>query len=268
MLDSLVRRPHHILIHYGLLIIIVCVAWYLSFRVHPSLYILAFPFIIWLQLKMFVFGHECLHHLLFNNRKFNILFGRLLCFSPILISFNKYQKYHLLHHKYLGHELDPDFKLYNQQDKSWSEFFKRNFIEAISLQSFVMGVMAYTDILPSQKTKLNYKSDSVLLISFWALLISAFYYQGLIVEFFLLWGLPLLFFPSVLSIFTFVQHGNKTMIKSNLVNLKPWQKFLFPMNIHLHGSHHEVSNKAWFELEESKNIDEQTIEEFTKNSLS
>lgn len=258
MLNEKIRKPQNFIANLGIVILCMTFTWFMVFRIHPLFYGVMFFVILWVQLRMFIYGHESLHHFVFETPIFNTFVGRVFCFFPIFISFNKYQKYHQLHHKYVGTELDPDFILYNPEETNWKSYLKRSLLDAMSLRAFAFGIKAYTDIIPGSKSKLNYEPDSLLLVSFWVVFVSFFYQCGLLKEFFILWFFPLVFFPVVLSIYTLIHHGDKSTVVINIDNAKPWHNIIFPLNINLHGSHHQVPNSPWFLLKYEQAIEKRS----------
>lgn len=60
------------------------------------------------QHALAVLMHDAAHHLLHRNKLVNDLAGNVFLSFPLLISTHRYRVHHLLHHRYLNTEQDPD----------------------------------------------------------------------------------------------------------------------------------------------------------------
>lgn len=98
--------------------IYICIQYSLWF------YPLALLIISQRQVALVALGHEAMHGLLITNRKWNDILGRYICHYPNLVSFSQYKALHLLHHRYIGTQQDPDFYLYNYYPVSFVSWSK------------------------------------------------------------------------------------------------------------------------------------------------
>ena len=60
------------------------------------------------QHALALLGHEATHKMVSKSPKCNYILGNLFCFGPIGLPFDGYRKFHMLHHKFLGTQLDPE----------------------------------------------------------------------------------------------------------------------------------------------------------------
>ena len=71
--------------------------------------LLAYAFGAVINHALYVLIHECTHNLVFERAAYNKLLGIVCDFALAIPGALAFRKYHLLHHKHLGHlELDPD----------------------------------------------------------------------------------------------------------------------------------------------------------------
>jgi len=71
--------------------------------------VLAFGFGAFVNHALYVLFHECTHNLVFEPGWSNKVLGIVCDFALVFPTALSFRKYHLLHHKHLGHyELDPD----------------------------------------------------------------------------------------------------------------------------------------------------------------
>jgi fatty acid desaturase len=71
-------------------------------------YLVAIVVIATRQHALAVLMHDASHYLLHRNRTVNTIVSNLLLSFPLLISTDRYRRHHLLHHRYLNSDRDPD----------------------------------------------------------------------------------------------------------------------------------------------------------------
>jgi fatty acid desaturase len=76
---------------------------------HPLSYALAVVWIGSRQHALFLLAHEAVHGTLLRSRPWNDRLGELLCAWPVLVPYHSYRRVHLLHHRHLNTERDPDW---------------------------------------------------------------------------------------------------------------------------------------------------------------
>lgn len=74
----------------------------------PALYALTFAFVGARYLALAILMHDAAHYRLFPNRKLNDFVGSYLLGPAALLSMQDYRKGHLIHHRHLGDEMDPE----------------------------------------------------------------------------------------------------------------------------------------------------------------
>lgn len=70
------------------------------------------PFCIYVvgnrQHALLIIGHDSTHKLVSRNKYVNYFCGNLLCFAPCGLGWEGYRDFHMLHHRWLGTEKDPE----------------------------------------------------------------------------------------------------------------------------------------------------------------
>src|SRR6185295_11373794 len=106
--------------------------------------------VIWIgsrQHALFLLAHDGAHRLLHPNRWWNDRLSELCLAWPLLVPFHSYRKIHVLHHRHLNSEADPDWRRNHsealQLGRSWMEFARfalgLNASQFRVLDFFVMG---------------------------------------------------------------------------------------------------------------------------------
>jgi fatty acid desaturase len=80
---------------------------------HPLVYIVAMFIICSRQHALGVIMHDAAHGRLFKNKQTNELLSNIFCAFPLTVTTNRYRYYHLLHHRNLNSDKDPDFTFFN-----------------------------------------------------------------------------------------------------------------------------------------------------------
>ncbi len=121
-------------------------AIYLSYR---SMYFYPLSALILANriLALSLLSHEAIHGSLFQNHKMNNFFGRWFCAFPTCISFSKYRKLHLLHHRALGNTTyDPDFILYKDYPIKITTYLLQNLKDLLTFKTLRKFIDYYTEI--------------------------------------------------------------------------------------------------------------------------
>lgn len=200
--------------------------------------------------------HEGLHGLLFKNQKINNFVGRWLCAFPTCISFSKYKKLHLMHHRNVGNpKYDPDFQLYSFYPINKNQYFWQQVKDLLTFRTTLKFIHYYTELfdflaLPRKdlRSKLKQKiasSDFVEFMIFHTALSITVFSLGVYKEFFIFFILPLLSItqPYVL-LMGGLQHGPLQMKNSpeldsrSIYGSKISMEILLPLNINYHAEHH------------------------------
>lgn len=218
-------------------------------------------------IRLFSLGHEGIHGLLHPSRILNDWVARYACHAPILFSFNKYRFLHLLHHKYTGSELDPDYPIDLNTPTNFKQYLRFILKRVIILQHVYTAIKFYTDLLNPIKAnpELNYRKDSFGLVLFWCIIIFASGVWDLFRGGVVLWLCSLFFFPLVVELFSLMQHRCKSK-KNRVFTRNIYSGFwlgslVFPTGVGLHGIHHEDVTIPWYNLDKLKRKNEHHVDD-------
>jgi len=226
---------------------------------NPLVIVLAVLVVGTRQHALFVIAHDAAHYLLFQNRKINDSVGRA-CAMPQGLSMCTYRVIHRLHHNNLYGELDPDTALHGGYPRGKAYLVKKllkdlsGFTAWKTYAYFLGGAPALntqTNVAlrplddTSEKLKSEARSDRNLVIAFHVALFALFAWSGYLVQYLVLWILPLVtVVQAILRLRAIAEHGATTDFSSPLTaartNLAPaWLRWaLFPHNVNYHVEHH------------------------------
>ncbi|MBL4908001.1 MAG: fatty acid desaturase family protein [Sneathiella sp.] len=223
----------------------------------PALFIIATR-----QQACFVLAHDAAHYRLFKNRTVNDLAGRLIA-SPVGISMCSYRVVHRLHHNHLYGRQDPDIPLHGGYPRGKTYLFKKLLKDLLGGTAF--KTFAYFFGAPAQNNERMETSDKKTrplddtspilrkaadrdrwsIVCFHVVLPIAAYFSGLLIEYLVLWILPLVtLLQPILRFRAICEHGAVKNFDSPLTaartNLGPaWIRFLlFPHSVNYHIEHH------------------------------
>jgi len=211
------------------------------------------------QHALFVIAHEATHYLLFQNRKINDLAGRA-CAMLQGLSMCTYRVIHRLHHNNLYGELDPDTALHGGYPRGKAYLVKKLLKDLSGMTAwktyayFLGGAPALntaTNVAlrplddTSSKLRSDARADRNLVIAFHVVVFGAFAWSGYLVQYLVLWVLPLVtVVQAILRLRAIAEHGATVDFSSPLTaartNLGPaWLRWaLFPHNVGYHIEHH------------------------------
>jgi fatty acid desaturase len=221
------------------------------------------------QHALFVMAHEAAHYLLFENRKINDVAGRG-CAMVQGLSMCTYRVIHRLHHNNLYGELDPDTALHGGYPRGKAYLVKKLLKDLSGLTAwktyayFLGGAPALntqTNVAlrplddTSAKLKSAARNDRNLVIAFHVAALALFAWSGYLVQYLVLWILPLVtVVQAILRLRAIAEHGATTDFSSPLTaartNLGPaalrWT--LFPHNVNYHVEHHLYASVPQYNL--------------------
>lgn len=252
MLDP-VKSSLAILQTVGILTALVAIAVYFwtPWVVVPIMFLIATQ-----QQACFVLAHDAAHYRLFKNRRLNDLIGRAVA-TPVGISVCSYRIVHRLHHNHLYAQQDPDIPLCAGYPRGRSYLLKKLFKDllggtAIKNISYFFGnptnnnsenMKLMDDTSPLLKKAADKDRWTIVIFHIAAPL--AAYFSGYILEYALLWLLPMLtFLQPILRLRAICEHGavasKDSPLKASRTNLAPkWIRFLlFPHHVNYHVEHH------------------------------
>ncbi|HWA39387.1 MAG TPA: fatty acid desaturase family protein [Burkholderiales bacterium] len=221
------------------------------------------------QHALFVIAHDAAHYLLYESRKLNDFVGRAAATVQGL-SMCTYRVIHRLHHNNLYTELDPDTALHGGYPRGRAYLFKKLLKDLAGLTAwktyayFLGGAPALNTstniaIRPlddtSEKLRRDARSDRNVVIAFHVAALAFFAWAGYLVEYLVLWILPLVtVVQAILRLRAIAEHGATTDFSSPLTaartNLLPgWLAWLiFPHHVNYHIEHHLYASVPHYHL--------------------
>jgi fatty acid desaturase len=221
------------------------------------------------QHALFVLAHESAHYRLFEQRWLNDLAGRF-CATLQGLSMRTYRVIHRLHHNNLYTEADPDTALHGGYPRGKAYLVKKllkdlsGFTAWKTYAYFLGGAPALNTqtnvaVRPlddtSRKLRDEAQRDRNTVIVFHVLALLFFAWSGYIVEYLVLWILPLVtVVQAILRLRAIAEHGATTDFSSPLTaartNLVPaWLGWLiFPHNVNYHIEHHLYASVPQYNL--------------------
>src|SRR5207244_1472013 len=221
------------------------------------------------QHALFVIAHESAHYLLYDNRRLNDLVGRA-CAMLQGLSMCTYRVIHRLHHNNLYGELDPDTALHGGYPRGRSYLVKKLLKDLSGLTAwktyayFLGGAPALNTatnvaVRPlddtSQKLRTDAKRDRNAVIAVHVLLFIGFAWSGYLLQYLVLWVLPLVtVVQAILRLRAIAEHGATTDFSSPLTaartNTGPaWLRWLiFAHHVNYHIEHHLYASVPHYHL--------------------
>ena len=231
--------------------------------------IIAVLLIAALQHALFILAHDAAHYRLYQTRWLNDLVGRL---AGTLggIPMCAYRVIHRLHHNNLYGELDPDTALHGGYPRGKAYLVKKLLKDLSGLTAwktyayFLGGAPALntaTNVAlrplddTSEKLRLEAKRDRNVVIGFHLALLAVFAWAGYLVQYLVLWVLPLVtVVQAILRLRAIAEHGATTDFSSPLTaartNTGPaWLEWLiFPHHVNYHIEHHLYASVPHYNL--------------------
>jgi fatty acid desaturase len=223
------------------------------------------------QHALFIIAHDAAHYLLYRNRLLNDAVGRA-CAMVQGLSMCTYRVIHRLHHNNLYGELDPDTALHGGYPRGkW--YLIRKLIKDLSgltawktYAYFLGGAPALNTatnvaVRPlddtSEKLRREARQDRNAVIAFHAMALALFAWSGYLVEYLVLWVLPLVtVVQAILRLRAIAEHGATTDFSSPLTAartnvLSGWLEWLvFPHRVNYHIEHHLYASVPHYHLPE------------------
>ncbi len=223
------------------------------------------------QHALFVIAHDAAHYLLYQNRALNDFAGRF-CATVQGLSMCTYRVIHRLHHNNLYGELDPDTALHGGYPRGRSYLIKKLLKDLSGMTAWktyayflggAPGLNTKTNVAlrplddTSAKLREEARSDRNLVVVFHLMALAFFYWQGFLIEYLVLWILPLVtVVQAILRLRAIAEHGATTDFSSPLTaartNVTPaWLAWLiFPHHVNYHIEHHLYASVPHYNLPE------------------
>ena len=221
------------------------------------------------QHALFVIAHDAAHYLLYPNRRLNDAVGRA-CAMLQGLSMCTYRVIHRMHHNNLYGELDPDTALHGGYPRGRAYLIRKLLKDLSGLTAwktyayFLGGAPALntaTNVAlrplddTSQKLRDEARTDRNLVIAFHAILLVLFAWSGYLLQYLVLWVLPLVtVVQAILRLRAIAEHGATTDFSSPLTaartNIAPaWLEWLiFPHQVNYHIEHHLYASVPHYNL--------------------
>jgi fatty acid desaturase len=250
-------------------VIAIALAVALYFWPNPLVIALAVIIIGTRQHALFVIAHDAAHYLLYERRWLNDAVGRV-CATVQGLSMCTYRVIHRLHHNNLYGELDPDTALHGGYPRGKAYLVKKLLKDLSGLTAwktyayFLGGAPALntaTNVAmrplddTSSKLSQEAKRDRNVVIAFHVVLLLGFAWSGYLVQYLVLWVLPLVtVVQAILRLRAIAEHGATTDFSSPLTaartNTGPaWLEWLiFPHHVNYHIEHHLYASVPHYNL--------------------
>ena len=221
------------------------------------------------QHALFVIAHDAAHYLLFENRLLNDVVGRT-CAMLQGLSMCTYRVIHRMHHNNLYGELDPDTALHGGYPRGRAYLVRKllkdlSGVTAWKTYAYFLGgapaLNTKTNVAlrplddTSQKLRDEARTDRNMVIAFHALMLGVFVWTGHVVQYLVLWVLPLItMVQAILRLRAIAEHGATTDFSSPLTaartNIAPaWLEWLiFPHQVNYHIEHHLYASVPHYNL--------------------
>ena len=241
----------------------------LAFWPNPFLILVAIVVIGTRQHALFVIAHDAAHYLLYQNRKVNDAVGRA-CATAQGLSMCTYRVIHRMHHNNLYGALDPDTALHGGYPRGRSYLIKKllkdlSGVTAWKTYAYFLGgapgLNTQTNVAlrplddTSGKLKDEARSDRNAVIVIHVALLVLFAASGYLVQYLVLWILPLVtVVQAILRLRAIAEHGATTDFSSPLTaartNVAPaWLEWLiFPHHVNYHIEHHLYASVPHYNL--------------------
>jgi fatty acid desaturase len=254
---------------HDIAVIAISIAAALHFWPNPFVVLLAIVVIGTRQHALFVIAHDAAHYLLYENRTLNDLAGRA-CAMVQGLSMCTYRVIHRLHHNNLYGELDPDTALHGGYPRGRVYLIKKLLKDLSGLTAwktyayFLGGAPALntnTNVAlrplddTSEKLRREARHDRNAVIFLHVAALALFALSGYLVEYLVLWILPLVtVVQAILRLRAIAEHGATTDFSSPLTaartNVAPaWLEWLiFPHHVNYHIEHHLYASVPHYNL--------------------
>jgi fatty acid desaturase len=251
------------------LILAAAIAAGLAWWPNPLVLIPAIIIIGSRQHALFVIAHDAAHYLLYERRALNDLVGRACAAAPGL-SMCTYRVIHRLHHNNLYGALDPDTALHGGYPRGRVYLLKKLMKDLAGLTAYktyayflggapALNTATNVAVRPlddtSAKLRDEARRDRNIVIGLHLLALAAFAASGHLVQYLVLWVLPLVtIVQAILRLRAIAEHGATTDFSSPLsaarTNLGPaWLRWLiFPHNVNYHVEHHLYASVPQYNL--------------------
>jgi len=255
-------KPWIIVSHLVIDWFIILAACILSIRFLPwQFYFIPVIIVASRQHALLVIMHDAVHFTFSKYYKFSDFITNVFAAYPLFITTENFRLSHLLHHRFLNSNMDPDLNVKKMNPEDWTfPKTKIQIVKLISKEIFGGGVIEIFRKLKRFSLKNSYdkegkfNSNIYLRVAYYVVLIGFLYKFDLFKEYFIFWLLPmLLVLPLILRLRSIGDHfglpGTDELNSARNLIIPWWQKFLFaPHNIGMHVVHHIYPSIPYYNL--------------------
>jgi fatty acid desaturase len=221
------------------------------------------------QHALFVIAHDAAHYLLYERRWLNDAVGRF-CATVQGLSMCTYRMIHRLHHNNLYGEIDPDTALHGGYPRGRAYLIRKLLKDLSGLTAWktyayflggapALNTATHIAVRPlddtSEKLRSEARRDRNSVVAAHVALLIAFAWSGYLIQYLVLWVLPLLtVVQAILRLRAIAEHGATTDFSSPLTaartNIAPaWLEWLiFPHQVNYHIEHHLYASVPHYNL--------------------
>jgi fatty acid desaturase len=261
-------KPAVIVFHLIIDWLIIFGAIFLSVWFLPwQLYFVPMIIIASRQHAILVIMHDAVHFTFSRHYKFSDFITNVFAAYPLFITTENFRHSHLLHHRFLNSEMDPDLTVKKNNPDDWT--FPKNKKQILKLIGREILGGGFIEILRKLKRfsiknnhnkegKLN--SNIYLRLGYYFVLFCFLYKFHFFKQYLVFWVLPMLFIlPLFLRLRSIGDHfglpGTDELNSARNLLLPWWQKFLFaPHNIGVHVVHHIYPSIPYYNLLEANDL--------------
>jgi len=250
---------------------VIAIALAVALHFWPNVLVIALAVVLigTRQHALFVIAHDAAHYLLYEQRLLNDAVGRA-CATVQGLSMCTYRIIHRLHHNNLYGELDPDTALHGGYPRGRSYLVKKLLKDLSGLTAWktyayflggAPGLNTATNVAmrplddTSAKLRAEARRDRNTVIVFHLAMLVLFAWAGYLLEYLVLWILPLAtVVQAILRLRAIAEHGATTDFSSPLTaartNTGPaWLEWLiFPHHVNYHIEHHLYASVPHYHL--------------------
>lgn len=164
---------------------------------HPLLYVCVVILIGARQHALLVVAHDAAHSRLMKSKKMNDFFATYFCGAPLLFDFKGFKSTHLLHHRHLMKDSDPDWQAQKHEyeyhfPKKTSQLFiifLRD-ISGLGTYRFLKIIFHYSKEDEKKNKSEPFDLRSLITPAFFLSILLICFFCGVLFEFFIYWIVP------------------------------------------------------------------------------
>lgn len=245
--------------HNGLAVAIVFFEWVIIISVFYICLTSEIPLVFYLvggviistrMTALYSLAHEACHYHIHSNKQINDWISKLLITWPLFFDINSMRRPHLLHHKHLQTEKDPEMN-HLKYDEFQFPMKKSKFIFILFKDLSGINFLRY-NFLSFFKLS-TYKNMDKIQLLYYILVVSALLYFNLFFSFVFLWLIPYMtLFQLTNRIRLYSEHFNLSeefKYKTRSIHLPLWQTFfIVPHGLGYHAEHHLYPGVPFYNL--------------------